>query len=158
MSTYQKVIIVGHVGQEPTTKIFDDGGSVTNFSVATTEHWKNKQTGEKQSRTEWHNIVTRNKTAELCDKYLDKGDKVLIEGKLQTRKWQDTNGADRWSTEIMATNITFMTSKAEKEQRQKENSKSVIQPSQQQQPASQSSVENFPDSNPNDEDHDDLPF
>lgn len=155
MSTYQKVIIIGHVGQEPTTKFFEGGGQVTNFSVATTEHWKNKQTGEKQSRTEWHNIVTRNKLSELCDKYLDKGDKILIEGKLNTRKWQNDRGEDRYSTEIVATNMTFMTTKAEKEQREKENSKSVIQPAQQ---TTQRPIENFPDANPGDDDHDDLPF
>lgn len=117
MSTYQKVIIVGNLGDDPKMHYFEGGGCIGRFPVATTESWTDKQSNEKKTKTEWHNIVVRNKQAEICEKYLSKGDKILIEGKISTRKWQDDAGNDRYSTEINANTFQFLTTKAEKEQR-----------------------------------------
>lgn len=108
MSTFQQITIIGYLGNDPETINFEGGGVLTKFSVATTEVWNNKQTGERQERTEWHNILTRNKTAEICEKYLNKGSFVLVVGKLQTRKWQDQQGNDRWTTEINANQVKFL--------------------------------------------------
>jgi single-strand DNA-binding protein len=112
MSTYQKIIIVGNLGGDPVVRRFDNGGIVAQFSVATTEHWTDKTTNEKKSLTEWHNVVVRGKQAELCEKYLKKGDKVCIDGKMRTRKWTDTNNVERYVTELNAENLTFMTPKS----------------------------------------------
>jgi single-strand DNA-binding protein len=150
MSTYQKVIICGNLGQDPNTKIFDGGGQVSNFSVATTETWKDKQTSEKRERTEWHNIIVNGKLSEIADKYLNKGDKVLIDGSLRTRKWTDQNGVDKYTTEIVCRNITMISAK-----RNEREPESLTQ----NQPSQKPTNEHHPDSNdysdPND---DDLPF
>ncbi len=111
--TINKVILIGHTGDEVKMHYFDGGGCVGNFPLATNETYTNRTTGEKVSNTEWHNIVVRNKAAEICEKYLKKGDKVYIEGRLKTRKWQDDQGKDRYSTEIQCTDFTFLTPKAE---------------------------------------------
>ena len=92
---------------------FDDKNCVGRFPLATNETYTNKQTNEKVTNTEWHNIVVRNKAAEICEKYLNKGDKVYIEGRLKTRKWKDDKGADRYSTEIQCVDFTFLTAKGE---------------------------------------------
>ena len=92
---------------------FDDKNCVGRFSLATNETYTNKQTNEKVTNTEWHNIVVRNKAAEICEKFLKKGDKVYIEGRLKTRKWQDDKGNDRYSTEIQCVDFTFLTPKNE---------------------------------------------
>jgi single-strand DNA-binding protein len=92
---------------------FDDSNCVGRFPLATNETYTNKQTNEKVTNTEWHNIVVRNKAAEICEKYLKKGDRVYIEGRLKTRKWQDDKGNDRYSTEIACTDFTFLTAKNE---------------------------------------------
>ena len=109
MSSYNKVILVGNLGDEPQTNIFESG-QVTNFTMATSETWKDKGTGEKKELTEWSRIVLRNELSKLADKYLKKGAKVLIEGKMRTRKWTDNNGVDRYTTEIHASNMTFLSS------------------------------------------------
>lgn len=111
--TLNKVMLIGHTGTEVKMHYFEGGGSVGNFSLATNETYTNRTTGEKVSNTEWHNIVVRNKGAEICEKYLKKGDKVYIEGRLKTRKWQDDKGVDRYSTEIQCTDFTFLTPKAD---------------------------------------------
>ncbi len=109
-----KVIIVGNLGQEPETRTFPDGGSVTNVSIATSESWKDKQTGQQQERTEWHRVVFRNRLAEIAAQYLHKGSKVYIEGSLQTRKWQDKQtGQDRYSTEINAREMQMLDSRGD---------------------------------------------
>lgn len=95
-----KVILVGHVGQDPETKTFNDGGSVTNVSLATSESWKDKNTGERKEATEWHRLVFRNKLAEIVGEYVRKGSSIYVEGKLRTRKWQDQSGNDRYTTEV----------------------------------------------------------
>ena len=111
--TINKVILIGHTGDEVKMHYFDGGGSVGNFPLATNETYTNRTTGEKVSNTEWHNIVVRNKAAEICEKYLKKGDKVYIEGRLKTRKWQDDQGKDRYTTEIQCTDFTFLTPKSD---------------------------------------------
>lgn len=95
-----KVILVGNLGTEPEVRYMPNGDAVANFSVATSESWKDKQTGETQERTEWHRVVLFRRLAEIAGEYLHKGSKVYIEGRLRTRKWQDQNGQDRYTTEI----------------------------------------------------------
>lgn len=118
MNSYNKVTIVGNLGQDPETKFFDNGGQLTNISVATSETWKDKTTGEKKTLTEWNRVTLNNKLSELADKYLNKGDKVLIEGKLRTRKWTDEKGVERYATEIIAREMVFLTSKNQSSQNQ----------------------------------------
>lgn len=102
MSGINKVIIVGNLGKDPEVRSFSSGGKVVNFSVATSESWKSKDTGERKEKTEWHNISVYNEgLANVCEKYLRKGSKVYLEGKLQTRKWQDQSGNDRYSTDVV---------------------------------------------------------
>ncbi|WP_417610701.1 single-stranded DNA-binding protein [Parasphingorhabdus sp.] len=97
-----KVIIVGNLGKDPEVRTFANGGKVCNFSVATSESWKDKQTGERKEKTEWHNISIYNEgLAGVAERYLKKGSKVYLEGKLQTRKWQDQSGNDRYSTDVV---------------------------------------------------------
>lgn len=93
---------MGVLGRDPETKNFPNGGSITTFSVATTDHWKDKTTGERKEATEWHRISTSNRLAEIASKYLKKGGKVYIEGSLRTRKWKDQSGADREIVEVRA--------------------------------------------------------
>ena len=98
--TLNKVMLIGHLGDDVKMHYFDGGGSLGRFPLATNESYVNKSTGEKVSNTEWHNIVVRNKAAEICEKYLSKGDKIYIEGRIKTRKWTGEDGNDRYSTEI----------------------------------------------------------
>ena len=109
--TINKVILIGHTGDAVKMHYFEGGGAIGRFPLATNETYTNRTTGEKVSNTEWHNIVVRNKAAEICEKYLNKGDKVYIEGRLKTRKWQDDSGNDRYSTEINVDDFTFLTTK-----------------------------------------------
>lgn len=109
MSTYNKVILVGNLGDEPQTNVFENG-QVTNFTMATSETWNDKTTGERKELTEWSRIVLRNELSKLADKYLKKGAKVLIEGKMRTRKWTDGNGIERWTTEVHGSTLTFLSS------------------------------------------------
>ena len=100
--TLNKVMLIGHLGDDVKIKHFDNGGCIARFPLATNESYTNKTTNEKVTNTDWHNIVVRNKAAEVCEKYLSKGDKVYVEGKLRTRKWQGDDGADRYATEVNA--------------------------------------------------------
>jgi single-strand DNA-binding protein len=111
--TVNKVILIGHTGDQVKMHYFEGGGSIGRFPLATNETYTNRTTGEKVSNTEWHNVVVRNKAAEVCEKYLNKGDKLYIEGRLKTRKWQDDTGNDRYSTEIQCTEFTFLTPKSD---------------------------------------------
>jgi single-strand DNA-binding protein len=106
-----KVILVGNCGQDPETKYMPSGGAVTNVSVATSESWKDKQTGQPQERTEWHRVVFFNRLAEIAGEYLRKGSKVYVEGSLRTRKWQDKTGTDRYTTEIVANEMQMLDSR-----------------------------------------------
>ncbi len=100
MSGINKVILIGNLGAKPEVK-YNKDKAITNLSIATSESWTDKSTGQKQERTEWHRVSLFGKTAEIAGKYLDKGSKVYIEGKLQTRKWQDKNGQDHYTTEVV---------------------------------------------------------
>ncbi|UZO81684.1 single-stranded DNA-binding protein [Aquimarina sp. ERC-38] len=111
--TLNKVMLIGHTGDEVKMHYFEGGNSIGRFPLATNDSYMNKTTGERVTTTEWHNITVRNKAAEICEKYLKKGDKVYIEGRLKTRKWQDDKGNDRYSTEIQCTEFTFLTPKGE---------------------------------------------
>ena len=102
MANLNRVTVMGVLGRDPETKQFPNGGSITTFSVATTEFWKDKTTGERKEATEWHRITTSNRLAEIASKYLKKGSKAYIEGSLRTRKWKDQSGVDREATEIRA--------------------------------------------------------
>lgn len=113
--TLNKVMLIGHLGDEVKMHYFEGGGCVGRFPLATNETYISKQTNERVTNTEWHNIVVRNKGAEICEKYLSKGDKVYVEGRLKTRKWTDENGQERYSTEIQCTDFTFLTTKKESE-------------------------------------------
>ncbi len=96
-----KVILVGHLGRDPEVRYTQDGRPICNFTMATTEQWRDKNSGERRDKTEWHRIVVFGKLAEICGEYLSKGRQVYIEGKLQTRKWQGQDGQDRWTTEVV---------------------------------------------------------
>ena len=106
-----KVILVGNLGKDPETKQLPSGGSVCNITIATSESWKDKNSGQQQEKTEWHNVVFFNRLAEIAGEYLRKGSKVYIEGSLRTRKWQDKSGADRYSTEVVAKEMQMLDSK-----------------------------------------------
>jgi len=114
--TLNKVMLIGNLGDEVKMHYFDDKNCVGRFPLATSETYKNKQTNERVTNTEWHNIVVRNKAAEICEKYLSKGDKVYIEGRIKTRKWTDDKGMDRYSTEIQCNEFTFLNTKNEAQQ------------------------------------------
>ena len=103
-----KVIIVGNLGADPETRYMPSGSAVTNLSVATSEQWKDKQSGEQKERTEWHKVAMFNRLAEVAAEYLRKGSQVYIEGKLRTRKWQDRDGNDRWTTEVIADEMQML--------------------------------------------------
>ena len=103
-----KVILVGNLGADPETRYMPSGSAVTNLSVATSETWKDKQSGEQKERTEWHKVAMFNRLAEIAAEYLRKGSQVYIEGKLRTGKWQDRDGNDRWTTEIIADEMQML--------------------------------------------------
>ena len=126
-----KVIIVGNLGNDPEQKAMPNGNAVTNITVATSESWKDKNTGQKQERTEWHRIVFFNRLAEIAGQYLTKGAKVYIEGRLRTRKWQDSNGNDRYTTEIVASEMQMLDSKQSSSQQSSNNAPQQQAPQQQ---------------------------
>lgn len=107
-----KVILVGNLGKDPEVRYMPSGGAVANVTLATTDQWKDKQSGEQQERTEWHNIVFYNRLAEIVGEYLKKGSQVYVEGSLRTRKWQDKEGKDRWTTEIIANDMQMLGSRS----------------------------------------------
>ncbi len=111
MKGVNKAIIVGNLGQDPDTKYMPNGDAVVNITIATSESWKDKSTGAKREKTEWHRVVMFRRLAEIAAEYLTKGSKVYIEGKLQTRKWQAKDGSDRYSTEIVAHEMQMLDSK-----------------------------------------------
>ena len=109
-----KVILMGYTGKDPDVKTFDNGGVVAQFTLATTKRgFTTKDGREIPEHTEWHNIVVRNKAAEICEKYLSKGDKIYIEGRIKSRQWQAEDGATKYTTEIQVTEFTFLTTKKE---------------------------------------------
>jgi len=108
--TVNKVVLIGNTGDDVKMHYFENGNCVGRFPLATSETYTNRN-GERVTTTEWHNIIVRNKAAEICEKYLKKGDKVYIEGRIRTRKWQDDKGMDRYSTEIICRDFTFLSPK-----------------------------------------------
>ena len=110
-----KVMLIGHLGDDIKMHYFDGGGCVGRFSLATNETYTDKSSGEKVTNTDWHNILVRNKAAEICQKYLSKGDKVYLEGRLKTRKWTAENGQDRYTTEVNVDEFTFLNTSKVKE-------------------------------------------
>ena len=109
--TVNKVILIGYLGDEVKTHYFEGGNAIGRFPIATNETYTNKQTGEKVTTTEWHNIVVRNKLAEICEKYLSKGDKVYVEGRIKSRQWDGEDGVKKYSTEIYVVDMTFLSTK-----------------------------------------------
>lgn len=114
MRGINRAILVGTLGKDPESKTFNNGGSVCNFSIATSESWKDKNTGEAVEQTEWHRIVLNNRLGEIAQQYLKKGSKVYIEGSLRTRKWTDQQGVERYSTEIRGDSMQMLDSKGDK--------------------------------------------
>lgn len=108
MSSVNKAIIIGHLGRDPETRYLPNGDAVTNIAVATSEQWKDKNTGEKKEQTEWHRVTFYRKLAEIAGQYLSKGSLVYLEGKLQTRKWTDKDGVERYTTEIVADSMQML--------------------------------------------------
>jgi single-strand DNA-binding protein len=106
-----KVILIGNLGNDPEVRYMPSGGAVTTISLATSEAWKDKSTGENQERTEWHRVVFFNRLAEIAGEYLRKGSKVYVEGSLRTRKWQDKSGVDRYTTEIVGSEMQMLDGK-----------------------------------------------
>lgn len=113
MKGVNKVVLIGTLGRDPESKTFPNGGSVCNFSIATSEAWTDKNTGERKEQTEWHRIVLNNKLGEIAQQYLKKGSKVYIEGSLRTRQWTDQNGVERYATEIRGDQIQMLDSKGD---------------------------------------------
>jgi single-strand DNA-binding protein len=114
--TLNKVMLIGHLGDDVKLRYFEDGGCIGRFPLATNETYTNKQSGERVSQTEWHNILVRNKAAETCEKFLKKGDKLFVEGRIKTRKWQGDDGNPRYSTEIHVDEFTFLSNKSQESQ------------------------------------------
>ncbi len=154
-----KVILVGNVGVDPDVRHMPNGNAVTTLSIATSETWKDKQTGDKQERTEWHRVVCFNRLGEIAGEYIRKGSKLYVEGSLRTRKWQDPQGQDRYTTEIIASDLQMLDSKGgaggyddmqSMPQSQQQNSPRT--PAASQKPATQTAQDAF------DELDDDIPF
>ena len=155
MAGINKVILVGNLGAKPEIKYASNGNAISNLSVATSESWTDKSTGQKQERTEWHRVSLFGKVAEIAGQYLVKGSKVYVEGKLQTRKWQDQNGQDRYTTEVVISGFSGTLQMLDR--RDDMNSSA---PSQQSQSQAQSAPQAAPAITPvaSDEFEDDIPF
>ena len=147
--TLNKVILIGHLGDEVKMHYFDGGNCIGRFPLATNEVYINKSTGEKITSTEWHNIVVRNKAAEICEKYLSKGDKIYIEGRIKSRQWQAEDGTTKYTNEIQVMEFTFLNTKKETESSSKQNFNSSNNES--------GKMTNFDDNKEKGE-NDDLPF
>ena len=134
-----KVIVLGNLGNDPETRYLPNGNAVTNISIATSESWKDKTSGQDQERTEWHRVVFFNRLAEIAGEYLRKGSKVYVEGSLKTNKWQDQSGNDRYTTEIVASEMQMLDAKGENSDQQQGQAQPAQQqaPQQQQQPQPQ---------------------
>uniref|UniRef100_UPI00404B14CE single-stranded DNA-binding protein n=1 Tax=Flavobacterium sp. TaxID=239 RepID=UPI00404B14CE len=121
--TLNKVLLIGHLGDEVKMHYFDGGNCIGRFPLATNEVYINKSTGEKITSTEWHNLVVRNKAAEVCEKYLSKGDKIYVEGRIKSRQWQAEDGSTKYTTEIQVMEFTFLTTKKDTDSPAKQNLK-----------------------------------
>ena len=153
--TLNKVMLIGHLGDEVKMHYFEGGGSIGRFPIATNESYTNKQTGERVTNTDWHNIVVKNKAAEVCEKYLSKGDKVYVEGRLKNRQWQGEDGNTRYTTEVHVQEFTFLSTKKESmANNQAQPSGGSPTPAQ----ASAAVQQNTPAATGQSEQEDDLPF
>ncbi|RPI47990.1 MAG: single-stranded DNA-binding protein [Betaproteobacteria bacterium] len=112
MASVNKVILIGNLGRDPETRYMPNGEAVTNITLATTESWKDRSTGDRQEKTEWHRVTFYRRLAEIAGEYLKKGSQVYVEGRLETRKWTDKEGKDRYTTEIIATEMKMLGSRA----------------------------------------------
>jgi single-strand DNA-binding protein len=108
MSSVNKVIVIGNVGQDPEVKVLNSGNAVCNLSIATSEKWKDKATGERKEHTEWHRVSLFGRLAEIAGEYVRKGSKIYVEGRLRTRKWQDKDGSDRYTTEVLGDSLQLL--------------------------------------------------
>ena len=152
MRGVNKAILVGVLGRDPETKTFPNGGSLTQFSIATSESWTDKNTGERKEHTEWHRIIASNRLGEIAQQYLKKGSKVYIEGKLKTRQWTDQNGQERYTTEISASELQMLDSKGDSNYQQNQSNQpqqGYAQPKPQAQPTAGGGTSDL---------EDDLPF
>jgi len=158
MAGINKVILVGNLGAKPEIKYASNGNAISNLSVATSESWTDKNTGQKQERTEWHRVSLFGKVAEIAGQYLDKGSKVYVEGKLQTRKWQDQSGQDRYTTEVVISGFSGTLQMLDRRDDSNSPMQSQSQPQSQQQPAQNG--QQAPTITPvaQDEFEDDIPF
>lgn len=145
--TLNKVMLIGHLGDDVKLHYFEGGNCIGRFPLATNEIYINKQTNEKITSTEWHNLVVRNKAAEICEKYLTKGDKIYVEGRIKSRQWQGEDGATKYTTEIQVTEFTFLTTKKDLDNTKQSFSAQAVN-----EPAKQNYDINVPGPN------DDLPF
>jgi len=146
-STLNKVLLIGHLGDEIKMHYFEGGNSIGRFPLATNETYTNRKTSEKVTTTEWHTIVVKNKLAEICEKYLTKGDKIYLEGKIKNRQWEGQDGIKRYNTEIHVSDLMFLNTKKETVQH-----KNVVQPNQKEAPTI------IPKKSTEEEENDGLPF
>lgn len=146
-----KVILIGRLGNDPEVKYMPSGGAITNISVATSEQWKDKATGQPQERTEWHRVVLFNRLGEIAGEYLKKGGNVYLEGSLRTRKWQGQDGQDRYTTEIVASEMQMLDGKGDADQSRTGN---AARPH----PRSGAQAQSAPDAPPFDDFDDSIPF
>lgn len=151
MASVNKAILIGNLGKDPETRYLPNGDAVCNFSIATSEQWTDKHSGEKKETTEWHNVVAFRKLAEICAKYLAKGSSVYVEGRIKTEKWQDKEGNDRYTTKIYADNMRMLGGKRDGEQSAPRSESTPAQNQQRSAPA-QSAHGSFADF------EDDIPF
>lgn len=128
MAGVNRVIIIGHLGNDPEIRTMPNGEQIANISVATSESWTDKNSGEKKTQTEWHRIVLYRRLAEIAGQYLTKGSQVYIEGRLKTRKWQDSNGQDRYTTEIQGDNLQMLGGRQDEPKQQAKSSKAKPEP------------------------------
>ena len=156
MAGINKVILVGNLGAKPEIKYASNGNAISNLSVATSESWTDKNTGQKQERTEWHRVSLFGKVAEIAGQYLDKGSKVYVEGKLQTRKWQDQSGQDRYTTEVVISGFSGTLQMLDR----RDDSNSTMQSQPQSNPQPTQNTQQAPTITPvaQDEFEDDIPF
>ena len=154
-SSVNKVILIGNLGKDPEVRHLESGVGVANFSIATSENYKDRKTGDRVTQTEWHNVVLWRGLADVAEKYLKKGDKIYIEGKLRTRTWQDQQGNNRYTTEIVADNLTMLGKSSDKNTTNNEPAATTQQSSPNTVIAEEKSKEEY--SSPEDS-NDDLPF
>ena len=154
--TLNKVMLIGHLGDEVKMHYFEGGGCIGRFPIATNETYTSKQTGERVTNTDWHNVVVRNKAAEICEKYLSKGDKVYVEGRLKNRQWQGEDGNTRYTTAVHVQDFTFLTTK--NESGANTNTMQQAQPNTNVQATSSNATPAAAATTQNAEEDDDLPF